>query len=348
MRTTVIGLICAGLLVFALGCPHAEKDTTAQSDNQLPATTVGDAAADEVQAANTETAEAGAPATESDHATAPEAAPEAAAPESAKQITGTWLALFGRADQGVNEQAYLNGHQLQFNEDGTLVLTLIKDGKPGRQMLGSYTIENGRLEWSYLLAEALDTSAIDYAPLGMGRDEEIGLLNREQEGMGRDDEIGLLRGEKEGLGRDAEIGLGEGKHNSSQPSTEKHTEELRIVLDGPFMALTDDHGQIYVYGNLDSRATKPLSGRTYNGVVAGKQIQVAFIETAGLVEGRLGEYGGTFKGTAADGFITGRIEGQPRLSLAALILGPDGALSGVLLTDPYAKLDPQFDFKPQN
>ena len=350
MRIYFLAIIVMGLLVCALGCPQTKEPTASTPSGSSavgadPATETQDAP---VAASADESPEAAETAETDNTATEGEPAPEAdtEAPKTASQISGTWLALFGRGDQGVNEQAYFNGHKLQFEADGTVLLTLLKDGKPGRQLPGTFTIENGRLEWTYALAAAVDSGAIDFAPLGMGRDEEIGLLNSGKEGMGRDDEIGLLTGEKEGMGRDVEIGLSEGGDTEKSGSM-KHTEELRIVLDGPFMALTDDHGQIYVYGNADLANPAPLHHEQYSGSFEGKQITATFTENSGTVEGQLGEHNGWFKGEAADGFFIGRIEGLPRLSLAALVPAKDGRLSGVLLSDPYAKLNPSFDFTPQ-
>jgi hypothetical protein len=335
MRNYWIGLICASLLMLALGCPQqpadqAQTSTRASAANPEPVPTAPDA----ITSAPASPAEAAIPTSD---------VPEVAATVTAADVAGTWTALFGRGDQGVNEQACLNGHQLQFNPDGTLLLTLIKDGKPGQQLAGTYQIENDRLEWSYSLIAAVKTGAVDAAPLGMGRDEEIGLLKGEKEGMGRDEEIGLLKGEKEGMGRDTEIGLGKDKE-ASQATKQDHSEDLRVVLDGPFMALTDDHGQIYIYGKTTAAQSAPLHPGNWQGTFNGKQIIADFTQTGDKVTGALGEYGGRFVGQALDGFIVGKIEGVPKISLAALVLDSNGGLSGVLLTDPYAKLDPQFDF----
>jgi hypothetical protein len=335
MRTYLISLICTGLLLLVAGCPStrhqepAKATTQTSASSELNTTDAATAAATPPQSTDPAAAQGAAANGDVPAATTTTGEPPAA-PVTAVQITGTWLALFGRSDQGVNEEATTaTGHQLQFSPDGTLLLTLLKDGKPGKQLPGSYIIDGDRLEWSYSLIETANAGAFEIAPLGMGRDEEIG----------------LLRGDKDGMGRDEEIGLDQGKRDGS-PQQQLHTEDLRIVLDGPFMALTDDHGQIYVYGNKASESQQPLPEHAWTGTLGGKAVTVQFATQDGQVTGQFGEYGGSFTGKLASGFITGRVEGRSRLSLAALALDREGKLCGVLLPDPYAKMDPQFDFSP--
>ena len=240
-------------------------------------------------------------------------------------VAGTWVALFGRAEAGVFEAYKVNGYVLKLGSNGEFSI-VATNGKPANEVLepaymnqnviasGTYKADGERVLFSsFTLTGTGDISG--YTPLGMGRDDEIGLLGKEQEGMGRDDEIGLVDKEKEGMGRDDEIGLlDEGQSDSQGVS------EYMALRKDAYLVLINRESHCFVFGDavLGQQAGDIPSGAAVASF-AGEMLDSQLAANGDILTLEMGPRAGTLNASKYFGYYTGRTEGAEMTSYAALL-----------------------------
>ena len=240
-------LILLTAVVLLAGCP-----TTKQADTGAPATTGAPAQTEGGQT------DSGATTSTPDSGTTPPAAtdpapagPEGSAPDgqaggTSQKLEGEWFAMFGRHDIGLVEHAWLDGHKVVFQKDGIAIWTELTAGKSGRSLTSRWSTRGGDLALGFSAVDAAKSGLSRLAPLGIGRNEEIGLLSAHRP-------------------TDAEI-----------RGAKVVTERLKFTLEGEFLTLSDSIGRLMVYGRSGMGHDSPpdCAGKAYTGHI-GKQADLA-------------------------------------------------------------------------
>lgn len=243
-------------------------------------------------------------------------------------LGGTWFALFGRHDNSVEESSWENGHRVRFIEDGNNLWVRVENGWNVAAMNAKYEVMDDTVRITFSPRSAVEYGLSKIAPLGLGRDEEVGLLSKTP-------------------GRDTEIGL-EDKTAGEKAGDAERVENLKFIVDGDLLVLTDSKTNVMVYARVKEQAPQAAPDVTgsWLGNVAG---------TTGVAATASGEGGklklaidggkGQFDGQYVQGYFVGKLQQNSQLSFAVLYPAADGSLNGMLLPDPYAKPDQLFDFQ---
>ena len=261
--------------------------------------TVPPAAADDGQA-NTASAPAG----------------ESTAKAPAK-LEGEWFAMFGRHDIGLIERAWLDGHKVVFHKDGVAIWTEITAGKPGRSLSSHWTASDGDLTLQFAAVDAVKSGMSKLAPLGIGRNEEIGLLSAEK------------------------------PSGTDSPGSKAVSESLKFTIDGDFLTMTDGLGRIMAYGRSGASAKAPAAwSGSYTGHIgnqANLAAQAGWDGQALTMQLPNGQYSGQYVG----GYYIGRLTLGKVLNLAAFRPDSDGTLSGIYFPDPYNQVRADMAFSKE-
>ena len=308
-------LILPAAVLLLAGCP-----TNKQADTGAPAAA---GTADQ-----TTGGQAGSSATESQPGseTAPPATTDAppagqtdgasgSAPEgSSTKLEGEWFAMFGRHDIGLVERAWLDGHKVVFHKDGVAIWTEVAAGKPGRSLSSHWSATDGDLTISFAAVDAVKSGMSKIAPLGIGRNEEIGLLSADKPSGGESREPKLVN------------------------------ENLKFTLEGDFLTMTDGLGRVMVYGRGAAAGKPPAAwSGSYKGHIgnqANLAVQAGWDGQALTMQLPGGQYTGQYVG----GYYIGRLTLGKVLNLAAFSPGADGSLSGVYFPDPYNQVKTDMAF----
>jgi hypothetical protein len=241
------------------------------------------------------------------------------APEDlAQQLTGEWTALFGRQEVGVIENAWEDGHRVIFNTGDTGVWTKLVKGAKTDTVECKWRISDGDLLVTLDGTKAAKTGLWKMAPLGIGRNEEIGLLK-------------------------ATPGSVDTEHKMLD-------KRLKVVLRSDFLALTDEHTRMMVYARYKGKAkSDPSAIAALGGEWSGKYgSNTALIGTAtwdGKSFTLAFDDGSKFSGAFVDGYLVGRMSALHDVSLAALQPVGTDRLVGAYTPDPYAKMLSDFSFE---
>jgi len=294
-----------------------------------PAKQTGDAAAGQTNAGgqNAATAQSGADTATAGKTHAEKAAAHPRTPAD-PTLAGTWFALFGRNDSGVEESTWENGHRVRFIQDGNNLWIRIENGWEVAAMNAKYEVHGNTVQIRFSPRSAVEYGLSKIAPLGLGRDEEVGLLSKTP-------------------GRDTEIGLAD-KSAGQKAGDAERVENLKFIVDGDLLVLTDSKTNVMVYARLSDQApqTAPDESGSWLGDVAGMTGVVANAHGEGgkltlSIDGGKGQFDGQY----VQGYFVGKLKQSTRLSLAVLYPAADGAMNGLLLPDPYATPELGFDFK---
>lgn len=244
-------------------------------------------------------------------------------------LAGTWFALFGRHDNGVVEASWKDGHRVRFIADGNNLWVRIENGWEVAAMNAKYQVEGDTVSITFSPSSAVKYGLGKIAPLGLGRDEEVGLLNKTP-------------------GRDTEIGLAD-KAAGQKAGDAERVENLKFVVDGNLLVLSDSHANVMVYAKLNEQnpapETAPTEAGDWQGNVAGATGVSAVAKDAdGKLTLLIGGGKQQFDGQYVQGYFVGKLKQGTQLSLAVLYPAADGSLNGLLLPDPYATPDLAFDF----
>jgi hypothetical protein len=272
--------------------------------------------------------------------TAAEKAPEHPRIPANPQLAGTWFALFGRHDNGVEESTWENGHRVRFIQDGNNLWVRVENGWNVAALNAKYEVMGDTVQIKFSPRSAVEYGLSKIAPLGLGRDEEVGLSAKTPS-------------------RDAEIGLA-GKAAGEKAGDAERVESLKFQLVGDLLVLTDSKTNVMVYARVaDEAATgvpdaagtpAPPSAPDESGEWTGNLgsqtgVTASAKSDAGKLTLSIGGGNGQFSGQFVQGYFVGKLNQDSRLSLAVLYPAPDGTLKGLLLPDPYAKAEIPFDFK---
>lgn len=311
----LLGLLLTICLIMLAACNKGQQQDAAATTGQAGISADTPAAAADGSATDSATAEV-----------AQKAAERKRTPPD-PQIGGTWFALFGRHESGVVESAWENGHRVRFVQDGLAIWIRVENGWDVAAMESKYEVSGSTIKLTYTPARAVEFGLSQLAPLGLARDEEIGLLSKTP-------------------GRDSEIGLTDKAAGEKAGDAEK-VEQLQFVHDGDLLVLTDNKSHVMVYARVPEAEAPPVPAVAgeWLGDISGVSGIPATATLSGdtlalSIDGGKGQYTGKF----VQGYFTGKFKQGAQLSLAALQLGPDGKLNGLLLPDPYSKPDSAFDF----
>jgi hypothetical protein len=259
----------------------------------------------------------------------------AAKPEQPKRtppdpiVGGTWFALFGRHETGVTESAWENGHRVRFVANGLALWVRVENGWEIAAMDCKYKVSGNTIQINFSAKRAVELGVAGIAPLGIGRDEEIGLLGKTP---GRDEEIGL---EDSGQGK--------------KVADAERVENLSYIVDGNYLILTDSRKNLMVYAKVrdDAPDTAPVIGANWLGDIAEQSAVPALAsQQADTLTLSVDAGKGNFSGKYVKGYFTGKFTNNSRQSLAVLEPLADGGLHGLTVADPYNVADLVFDFKP--
>jgi hypothetical protein len=323
MRNWPLLLAAAALMLG--GCPRGEQPADqAQTTTPVPAaaaqtgTTASSTAAPSTPAVPGAAAGAAGGATATPGAAGQPGTAEESPAELAK-LEGEWFALFGRHDIRVIEKAWQKEQRLRFDKHGQAVFSLDLGGGKTESVECTFTVSEDTLYLSLPGAQAVTSGLSKVAPLGISRNEEVGLLKQ----PGRNEEVGLLKSGKGAVGGTGLI-----------------KKEIRFVALDDFLVLTDQLTRIMIYGRYQPPAeAEPLpdvSGK-WSASFAGEDLSaLAKLTGTELVV----EFSplAKFSGHAVHGYFAGRIKDQQGLSLAALCPSGTDKLVGVYCRDPYAAM----------
>lgn len=319
MRNLSVLVVVAAALLLGAGCPKGDKPAApAGSATSGSASAGGEAAAPGGDSTGSQTAAQLPPGSEETSATPDAGAAAGSSSGAAKAsdpslLAGEWFALFGRQDEGIVEDAWKTNQRVKFDKQGQVVFSLNIQGKPG-DVQGTYTAADGTIKLTISAAKSVQSGLSHLVPLGIGRNEEVGLLKQ----AGRNEEIGLNK-----------TGAPDASGNIMR--------DVKYAVFGGFLMLSDSFDHLLVYGKMPAGQEAPapdLAGAwTANfGASSG-------IDTIGAWDGKqltfdLGSEG-KFAGTLVHGFVVGAIKRTSGTSLAALFPQDSNRLKGVYMPDPY-------------
>ena len=325
----LIGIIAIAAPLLLAGCPKSpDEGTPLKPENggqpaatpEQPGSPGDDAMADpldETAAPENEGEDAGSAATEEaggeSGSTDTASLPQPVEPDGQPELEGEWFALFGRTDLGPSEFLWVNGHRVSFRGNGQAFWGMIEEGTQTATMDSQWSREGNKLKLSFLASKAVEIGLSGVAPMGIGKDEEIGLANAQAP-------------------------------DSSSGAMNLYDALIDYDLDHNYLVLRDSRNQMYVYGRVQPQeaAGAPASGDWYgwygrdNGIKAevsldNEQVQIACGDA------------GRFTGRLSGGYIIGRLEGNDPGS-AALVLRDDGQLDGAIMRKPFREVDQRFEF----
>jgi hypothetical protein len=317
-------LYAAAMLAAALlaGCP-AKKDATGDTAGMVrksavtpePQASGGDAAAVEASKAGEEPTSQ--PPVASEHNSIPEDG----------ELVGKWFSLFANQLGGPHLYTAVEGHTLDFTENGKVVWAMTGVGKHGPTMVTTYRVEGQEL-------------VLSYQPNGLSTGD--GLASSTPLGYGRDKEVGL-----DSAGRDKEIGLSDNKSPAIREGDGNRELRLGISSDGRYLGLADQFGQITVYGRMKNPGkefTKNLAGDWSGHSAPNEPFRALFKINGDEVTASIDGGRKKFEGHIVNGYIAGELTEGDKTVLAALLPESEGTINGAWTGDPDWNLNLEFDF----
>jgi hypothetical protein len=293
------------LLLFA-ACPQKEKPAAGAN---------GAATSSAPQTGSAEQAVNGAqPSGDTPASTSPDQPQETAAtPAGPSALYGEWLALFGRQDEGMLDSAWQQDQRIKFDKQGQVVFTLQLKGQAASVQGVFAAGESGDIKLTLSAAQALKDGLSHVVPLGIGRNEEIGLLKQ----AGRNEEVGLT-----------ESGAVDAAGNITRSITYK--------LIGDYLILSDkfDHVMVYTRFQAAPPAASEFDGAWTAAFGAAVDIAASAASTNQALSIDLGEQG-KFDGTMISGVAVGKIKRGNEIIMATLRPEGGNRLIGVYSTSPY-------------
>lgn len=298
------------LVVFAVvflltACPQQQKQDTGvngATSSTTPATPPANGAQ---------------PGGETPGATTPPDAPAGAeTPAGPSALHGEWLALFGRQDEGMLADTWQEDQRIKFDQQGQMVFTISLKGQQAK-VQGSYTAGNsGELQLVLSAAKVMESGLSHLVPLGIGRNEEVGLLKQ----AGRNEEVGLVE--------------------SGRPDAAGNiTRNIKYEVLGNYMFLSDkfDHIMLYTRFVADPSAASGLDGSWKANFGTVENIAAVATGKGSELSIDMGAQG-MFIGSMISGVAVGKIKRANEIFLATL--RPEGSdrLSGLYLAAPYVQL----------
>jgi hypothetical protein len=328
--TGIITIAVAGLLVLT-GCPEPQPDGTPppvqggdQPATNDPGTATPGTAGGETGESGGETAapadatagsagEAGA----DGEATSGETAslPQPTSPDGEPQLEGEWFALFGRTELGPSEHLWFSGHRVNFRSNGQAIWMVVEEGAQTASMDSQWGREGQQLKLSFMASKAVESGLSGIAPMGIGKDEEIGLASGQAPGG-----------------------------NSSAMNL--YDALLDYSLDHNYLVLTDANNNMYVYGRVEPQTggLDTAAGEGWYGWFnRGRGVQATVTEENGELTIEMGS-AGRFSGHESGGYVIGRYEAGSDSGYAALIRRPDGEFDGAIMRKPYRDVEWNFEF----
>lgn len=319
MRNWLVFVMICVVLGLAAGCPQGQKteEPAATSSSGAADTAGGSGIPDSTAGGGVAAEQPDSAATETAQATAGSNAETA----DASKLEGEWLALFGRHDNGVVEDAYTTGQRVKFDKQGQVVFTLIIAGKP-TEMSGSYSAADGVAQLKLPAAEAVKSGFSKAAPLGISRNDEVGLLRQAD--------------------RNEEIGLAKENAPDAQGNIMRN---VKYAVYGDFLVMADSVDHLMVYGKYAEQepAMPDLSGKWEAKLGAKTGIPATATWDGKLLAINMGA-DGAFTGKLVRGFAVGQLKGPQGLSLVGLVPAAADKLLGVYLPDPYLDLKADVEF----
>jgi len=312
MRSWLWLVLITAAAVLA-GCPKPPtSDQAAQNSNPAgstaaPAPAPADPNPPAAAAATTGTGSDKAAPGENQAAPAAPAAPGGTS-AGAATLEGQWFVMFGRHDVGIVEHGWNDGHKVAFFADGRAIWTEVASGKEGRILDSRWRTQGNEMVITFSAVEAAKSGISRLAPLGIGRNEEIGLTSAYKPTA-------------------AEI-----------EGAKVVTERVKFTLDENYLTINDNLGRIMVYGRCGNSAVKaPNLAGEYSGQFGAKTGLKASASWNGT-EFSLPLAGGSFNGQFIDGYVVGQLKYGNLMSLAAFRTTPDGTLKGIYCTDPFNQI----------
>jgi hypothetical protein len=322
----VILVLALATTMLGGGCPKQRQAGEAIATPEPAAPSTADQAGQPVPQGEPLTTEPDEPeAVESDEEAAPEGetSGKPAGDSTTADLTGQWLGLFGRANLGVIESAWKDGVKVEFQRNGKAIWKRIVQGQGAvkAQVGAEATLEsrwqlvNNRLIIHYSKVEAAKLGFGAVAPLGMLRDEEIGLLSQEQDGA---------------------LGVG----------ISAVDERLEFIVEPNYLTLTDKHGHLMVYGRVDrdSGSRYDFTGKWVGHIDMHDNFGAVFNWDGQNLTATYDHNGGSFEGVLVDGFFVGKARDTKGMSLAALTFDGANTLDGAYCPDPYMAMYQRYDF----
>jgi hypothetical protein len=321
MRNLSVLVMIVAAMLLAAGCPKGEKPAPADgSATNSMAPSGSNTAASSSESTGSETAaqppagSEGASATSNNGAAGSAPAGESAAAADPSLLAGEWFAMFGRQDEGIVEDAWKTNHRIKFDKEGNVVFTLSINGKP-QDVQGKYAAASGVVKLTLSAVKSVKSGLSHIAPLGIGRNEEVGLLKQ----AGRNEEIGL------------------DKKSDVPDAAGNITRDVKYAVYGGFLMLSDSYDHLLIYGKFPGNQAPPapdLAGAWTASIGANTGIATTNAWDGKQLTFDLGPQG-KFTGTLVHGFVVGSIQRTPGLSLAALFPQGSDQLKGVYMPDPY-------------
>jgi hypothetical protein len=314
MRNLTVLVMIAAAMLLGAGCPKGEKPAPpAGSTTNTPAPSGGDAAPGS-DSTGSETTSA-LPTGSGDGAATP--AGETAAATDPSLLAGEWFAMFGRQDEGIVEDAWKTNQRVKFDKQGQVVFELDINGKPGT-VQGTYSAASGVVTLKLPAVKSVQSGLSHMAPLGIGRNEEVGLLKQAD----RNEEIGL----------DKKSGAADATGNISR--------DVKFAVYGGFLMLSDSFDHLLIYGKFPAGQQAPVPDLA--GAWTANIGTSTGLDTTGAWDGKqltfdLGPEG-KFTGTLVHGFVVGALRRTHGISLTALFPQDNDKLKGVYIPDPYLEL----------
>jgi hypothetical protein len=307
-----LGLTLTVLLLVASGCNRPPKDVTVVGNSGNSSTTTITTPGNTPETPIAQNAPDQPPPAASDTTTGQ---PAGAGPVSGKveqaDLSGKWLALFGRTAGGSVDEAWKRGEVLEFKRVGELIWTK----KPGDSIPFSVAL-NG-----------LDLELKPGKMMNVGRDDEVGLMN-----VGRDDEVGLNNADAKNEAQNSDSSL-----------------KKKVFRDGNFLALIGEENDVMVFGKVgatENTSRPEVTGKYVGQITDMDTVPASFEWKQNFLSGNLAEGKGVFKAEFKDGYFIGISNGPWGNGYGAVTLRADGSLDGVTLPMPFNQMNANFDFRP--
>ena len=314
------------LAVCATGCPGsgANKASNAEANavipNQVVSTPEGsDPAAVAAEAAPNASNSSNAPTSslETDNQVpAAKKALEFPVREDDPDLEGKWFALFGLHDLGVMTHSWVDGHNVEFRKNGQAFWYTVVNGAEVGTLDSQWSRQGSTLKLSFSAAKAVEIGLSKLAPLGIGKDEEIGLTNTPSPGMNASAMVLL-------------------------------DTILDLELDHNYLVLRDGYSRLMVYGreaNEGQGLPEGLAGG-WVGKDQGNQLIAAEFELKGdRLQAQMNRKTYNFSGELAKGYYVGELIGPRGMDLVAFYYDDLGFLDGVIFAKPYHEVSMVYEF----
>lgn len=231
-------------------------------------------------------------------------------------LEGKWFALFGHHDLGVMTHSWVDGHNVEFRKNGQAFWYKVVNGAEVGTLDSQWNLRGNQLMLSFSAVKAVESGLSKVAPLGIGKDEEIGLTNTPAPGMNASAMVLL-------------------------------DTVLDLELDHNYLVLRDGYSRLMVYGR-DANEVHGIP-EEWDGDWVGKgkgerRIAAQFEMQGDVLKAQMDHRTRRFSGELVNGYYVGDLIGPNGSDLVAFFYDELGFLDGVIYPKPYRQVSMDYEF----